>query len=80
MNAIIDAATALYTNDLIDEYDFLSVYESKRRKSPDFQYWEYEKVEMQLENMTNDESKAEFRFYLADLPLLAEVLGIPTIL
>ena len=77
MNAIIDAATALYTNDLIDEYDFLSVYESTRRKSPEFQYWEYEKVQMQLENMTNDESQAEFRFDLADLPLLAEVLGIP---
>ena len=59
MNAIIDAATALYTNDLIDEYDFLSVYESTRRKSPEFQYLEYvEKVEMQLENMTNNESKA----------------------
>ena len=32
---------------------------------------------MQLENMTNDESKAEFRFDLADLPLIAEVLWIP---
>ena len=77
MNAIIDAATALYTNDLIDEYDFLWVYESTRIKGPEFQYWEYEKVQMQLENMTNDESQAEFRFDLADLPLLAEVLGIP---
>ena len=56
MNAFIDAATAIYTNDLIDEYE-LSVYDSTSRKNPEFQYWEYEKVQMQLENMTNDESR-----------------------
>jgi hypothetical protein len=76
-STILDAATALYVNDVIDEQDFFSIYDSTRRKSPEFQYLEYEKIEDQLGEMTTDESIAEFRFELADLRLLADALRIP---
>ena len=61
-SSLVDAATALFVNDVIDENDFVAVYDHSRQKSPEFQYWEYDRVERQLESMTNDESKAEFRF------------------
>ena len=76
-STILDAATALYVNDVIDEQDFFSIYDSTRRKSPEFQYLEYEKIEDQLGEMTTDKSIAEFRFKLADLRLLADALRIP---
>ena len=76
-STILDAATVLYANDVIDEQDFVCIYENTRRRNPEFQYWNFEKVHNQLGEMTTDESKAEFRFELADLPLLAEALKIP---
>jgi hypothetical protein len=57
--SLLDAA--LFVNDVIDEWEFAAVYEQTSKKSPEFQYWEYEKVETQLQNMTNDECKAYFR-------------------
>jgi hypothetical protein len=57
--SLLDAA--LFVNDVIDEWEFAAVYEQTSKKSPEFQYWEYEKVETQLQNMTNDECKADFR-------------------
>ena len=47
------------------------------RKSSEFQYWNYEKVETQLQFMTNDECKADFQVDMADLPVLAEALRFP---
>ena len=76
-STILDAATVLYANDVIDEQDFVCIYENTRRRNPEFQYWNFEKVQNQLDEMTTDESKAEFRFELADLPLLAEAFKIP---
>ena len=73
--SLLDAA--LFVNDVIDEWEFAAVYEQTSKKSPEFQYWEYEKVETQLQNMTNDECKADFRVSQEDLPLLAEALTIP---
>jgi hypothetical protein len=75
--SLLDAAAALFVNDVIDEWEFAAVYGQTSNKSPEFQYWEYEKVETQLQNMTNDECKADFRVSLEDLPLLAEALRIP---
>ena len=75
-STILDAATVLYANDVIDEQDFVCIYENTRRRNPEFQYWNFEKVHNQQE-MNTDESKAEFRFELADLPLLGEALKVP---
>jgi hypothetical protein len=71
--SLLDAAAALFVNDVIDEWESAAVYGQTSNKSPEFQYWEYEKVETQLQNMTNDECKADFRVSLEDLPLLASL-------
>ena len=76
-SSLLDTATALFVNDAIDESEFIAVYDQTNRKSPEFQYWNYENVETQLQFMTNDECKADFRVDMADLPVLAEALGIP---
>jgi hypothetical protein len=49
---LFQASAVLYVNDVIDEDDFVAVYEDTRLKSPEFQYWRYEKVENQLQFMT----------------------------
>ena len=76
-NSLLDAATVLFVNDTIDERDFVAVFDQTNRKAPNFQYWNYQKVETQLQLMTNDECRAEFRVDLADLPVMAEALRIP---
>lgn len=51
-NSLFDAVTALFVNDIIDESQFLAVYDETRRKSPEFQYyWEFDKLETQLQYM-----------------------------
>ena len=74
---VFDEATAFYVDCLIEEDDLLLMYEMSRRKAPVFQYWRYENIVAQLEKMTNDECKAEFRFSLPELPILAQALRIP---
>ena len=76
-NSLLDTATALFVNDAIDVSEFIAVYDQTNRKSPEFQYGNYENVETQLQFITNDECKADFRVDMADLPVLAEALGIP---
>ena len=41
-NSLFDAATALFVNDIIDESEFVALYDDTKRKSPTFQYWEYQ--------------------------------------
>ncbi len=76
-NSVFDATTALFVNDIIDESEFVAVYDDTRRKSPEFQFWDYDKVETQLHFMTNDECRSYFRVDLEDLPVLAQALNIP---
>ena len=46
-NSVFDATTALFVNDIIDESELVAVYDDTRRKSPKFQFWDYDKVETQ---------------------------------
>ena len=64
-----------YAENLIDEEEFILLYDINTSKNPDFPYWTYEKF--QLDNLTDDECKAEFRFLKNDIFELAEVLHIP---
>ena len=41
-SSLLDTATALFVNDAIDESEFIAVYDQTNRKSPEFQYWNYE--------------------------------------
>ena len=44
-------------------------------KNPDLPYWNHEKFK--LDFMTDDECKAEFKFYKADVYVLKDALQIP---
>ena len=67
----------LYAYDLniINDEEFVLLYDINTAKSPDFPYWNYEAFE--LDNMSDDECQAEFRFYKNDVCDLMEVLGFP---
>ena len=46
--------------DIIDDAEFLLLYDLNTAKSPDLPYWKCEPFD--LENMSDDECKTEFRF------------------
>ena len=60
---------------LISDEDFLLLYEMFMSKNPNFPYHEYSRFD--LDNMSEPECKAEFKFNKNDLPVLAEALQIP---
>lgn len=64
-----------YDSDMINDEEFLVLYENYRSKNPEFPYNSYTRFE--LENMQDDECLAEFRVKKADVRVLAEVLQIP---
>ena len=64
-----------YDANLISDEDFLLLYELFPSKNPNFPYEEYSRFN--LDNMSEAECKAEFRFNKNDLPVLAEALQIP---
>ena len=64
-----------YDANLISNEDFLLLYELFPSKSPNFPYEEYSRFN--LDNMSEADCKAEFRFNRNDLPVLAEALQIP---
>jgi hypothetical protein len=66
-----------YNDGLIDEDEFVVLYDLNRSKNPEFPHENYERFD--LDGMDPAECKAEFRFEKHDLPLLAEALGIPDV-
>ena len=64
-----------YDANLISDEDFVLLYEMFPSKNPNFPYDEYARFD--LDNMSEAECKAEFRFEKNDLPVLAEALQIP---
>ena len=66
-----------YIDGVIDEDEFLLMYDANTSKNPVFPYENYERFS--LDNMDPAECKAEFRFEKNDLPLFAEALGIPEV-
>ena len=64
-----------YDVDLITDEDFIILYELFSSRNPDFAYDLYDRFD--LDNMNDDECKAEFRVRKRDLPTLAQALRIP---
>ena len=64
-----------YDVDLITDEDFIILYELFSSRNPDFAYDSYDRFD--LDNMNDDECKAEFRVRKRDLPTLAQALRIP---
>ena len=65
-----------YAFDLIDDFEFAVMYDVNRTKNSDFPYWNYT---FDLDKLTDDECKADFRFYKNDIYVLKDVLQIPDI-
>ena len=64
-----------YEDGVIDEDEFLLLYEGIFSKNPEFPHEWYELFD--LNTMDDTECKAEFRFGKTEIPLLAEVMNIP---
>ena len=64
-----------YRKGFINDREFVLLYDANRSKNPDFPYWNYERFE--LDELTNAECNAEFRFYKHDIYKLADALQLP---
>ena len=58
----------------ISEDEFLLLFDANSSKNPDFPY-QYEQFD--LDGLDESECLAEFRFRKRDIPILAEVMGLP---
>lgn len=76
LREVRDCLLLSHAFDVIDDYEFAVLYDVNRSKNPCFPYWNYE---FNLEALTDDECKAEFRFFKNDIYNLKEVLAIPDI-
>lgn len=63
------------TYSFVDEEEFLVLSDLFDSKNPSLQYKDYSVFA--LDEMTDSECLAEFRLKKRDIPLLAEVLGVP---
>lgn len=70
-----DALLLALDDELIEEDEFLMLYNLNTSKNPNFPYHDYEKFD--LDQIDEAECKAEFRVEKNDLPLLFNALGIP---
>ena len=70
-----EALFLAHLNRVINDEEFVCLYELNKSKNLDYPYWNYEKFE--LDNLTNAECWSEFRFYRNDIYQLQELFGIP---
>ena len=73
-----EALLFTYQDGRIDDTEFALLYDLNSSENLEFPYWKYGRFD--LDSMTDDECKAEFRFFKNDIYLLGEVLDIPDIM
>ena len=73
-----EALLFAYQDGSIDDTEFALLYDLNSSENLEFSYWKYGRFD--LASMTDDECKAEFRFFKNDTYLLGEVLDIPDIM
>ena len=54
-----------YLSGILSDEEFVLLYDVNTSKNPDFPYWNYERFD--LDKLSDEESKAEFRFYKSDI-------------
>ena len=74
---LLAASAMLYLDDVLEEEQVLSIFSDITRKNPPFPYWKFDRIEVQLEDMSEAEVKAEFRFAPYEISLLSQALRIP---
>ena len=72
-----EASVALFVNDMTNEVELQAILELTNKKNPCFPYWKYDMIENTLDDLSEYETKAEFRFATSELPRLTEALRIP---
>ena len=60
---------------VIDDEEILLLEDLNRQRNPQFPYWRYDKFD--LEQLEEDECKAEFRMKRGDVYRLVETFGFP---
>ena len=70
-----DTILLAHASRLINTEEFVLLYDLHKPKNPDLPYTNYECFD--LDKMTDDECKTEFRFYQNDIYNLAEVFTLP---
>lgn len=75
---VVQEALLLAHNDnLIDDDEFIMLYDINKSRNPDFPYWNYDVFD--LDKLSDDECNANFRFLKNDIYNLVEVLEIPNV-
>ena len=72
-----EALLFAYQDGSIDDTKFALLYDLNCSENLEFPYWRYGRFD--LDSMTDDECKAEFRFFKNDIYVLGEVAGIACI-
>lgn len=78
MNSFKDArdmALISHSRGIITDEELLLLLEENTSRNPEFSYDVYERFN--LEDMEEPECKSEFRFEKQDIPIVADVLGLP---
>ena len=60
---------------IIDDEEFVLLYDVNKSRNPDYPYWSYEKFN--LDSLSDDECKAEFRFLRSDIHRLLDIFQFP---
>ena len=76
-SSIQGASVAFFLNYMIDEAELQSILEITNKKNHSFPYWYYDRIEGTLDDMSDSETKAEFRLTSSEFPRLAKALRIP---
>ena len=62
---------------MIAEAELQSILEITNKKNHSLPYWYYYRIEVTLDDISDSETRAEFRLTSSEFPRLAEVLRIP---
>ena len=75
MPKVRDTILLSFACNMIDAAECLLLYDVNSPKNPDIPYWSYERFDLDL--MTDDRCKTEFRFYKNDIYEQSEILNLP---
>ena len=69
-----EALLYAFSDNVIDEEEFLLLYDLNRSKNRDFEYWIYDSF--YLPDISDDDCKSEFRFEKNDIFRLRDVMQL----
>ena len=75
LREIRDMLLFAHNDNLINEEEFLLLYDLNKSSNLELPYWSYDQFDLDL--LTDDECKSEFRFHKKDVYPFAKVLQIP---